>query len=201
MQVLCQTKKTQMAFYFHHQRSNNKRRIILMPLKLSKLENQGLGLDFQTFRLDEQIREVILFLQPKWEQLNLILDLSLPRTSYYGNEEFLYQVWLNLMDNAIHAASVFSGERYISVYASVQGVYLTVRVTNSSDNPAKKSPGRKGCGIEIIKDIVEEYQGHYSGKWENNEYKTIVSVADCLRKPGTEKLLHASEDRGTNLRP
>lgn len=107
----------------------------------------------------------------------------------------------NLMDNAIHAASVFSGERYISVYASVQGVYLTVRVTNSSDNPAKKSPGRKGCGIEIIKDIVEEYQGHYSGKWENNEYKTIVSVADCLRKPGTEKLLHASEDRGTNLRP
>lgn len=67
-------------------------------LKLSKLENQGIGLDFQYFRLDEQIREVILFLQPKWEQLNLSLDLDLPWTEYYGNEEFLYQVWLNLMD-------------------------------------------------------------------------------------------------------
>lgn len=41
-------------------------------LKLSKLENQGIGLDFQYFRLDEQIREVILFLQPKWGAAKLV---------------------------------------------------------------------------------------------------------------------------------
>lgn len=40
-------------------------------LKLNKLENQRIQLEKKTFRLDEQIREVIVFLQPKWENLRL----------------------------------------------------------------------------------------------------------------------------------
>lgn len=70
-------------------------------LKLSKLENQGLRMERAPFRLDEQIREVILFLQPQWEQNGLELDIELANITFWGSEELLYQVWLNLIDNAI----------------------------------------------------------------------------------------------------
>jgi two-component system OmpR family sensor kinase len=70
-------------------------------LKLTKLETQNSEIEKADFRLDEQIREVILFLQPKWERRNLSLDIELPNAVYNGSEEFLYQVWLNILDNAI----------------------------------------------------------------------------------------------------
>lgn len=39
------------------------------------------------YRLDEQIREVIVF-QPKWEKEQLELDIELAAVNYTGNEEF-----------------------------------------------------------------------------------------------------------------
>lgn len=141
-------------------------------LKLSKLENQGLGLDFQPFRLDEQIREVILFLQPKWEQLNLTLDLDLPHTIYNGNEEFLYQVWLNLMDNAIkysqrdssihvHLSDVEDGK---VITLSDEGIGMTNEVSSRifdkfyQSDTSRKTKGN-GLGLALAKQIIELHQG------------------------------------------
>jgi two-component system OmpR family sensor kinase len=70
-------------------------------LKLNKLENQGGIFEKKVFRIDEQIREVLLFLQPKWEKEELELDLDLEKIEFCGDEELLYQVWLNIVDNAI----------------------------------------------------------------------------------------------------
>ncbi|MGG5371505.1 sensor histidine kinase [Enterococcus sp. AZ196] len=141
-------------------------------LKLSKLENQGLGLDFQNFRLDEQIRQVILFLQPKWEQLNLTLDLDLPRTNYFGNEEFLYQVWLNLMDNAIKYSQKDSSihvhlsneedEQIITI--SDEGIGMSNEVASRifdkfyQSDTSRKTKGN-GLGLSLAKQIVELHHG------------------------------------------
>ena len=146
-------------------------------LKLSKLENQGLGLDFQAFRLDEQIREVILFLQPKWEQLNLSLDLDLPRTEFYGNEEFLYQVWLNLMDNAIKYSQKNSSihvhlqntENEQIITLSDEGIGMTPEITERifdkfyQSDTSRKTKGN-GLGLALAKQIVELHQGRIEVK-------------------------------------
>ncbi len=145
-------------------------------LKLSKLENQGLGLDFQTFRLDEQIREVILFLQPKWEQLNLILDLSLPRTSYYGNEEFLYQVWLNLMDNAIKYSQK-NGRIQVTLTSQPTGDLITL-----SDEGAGMTP-------EVISRIFDKfYQGDTSRKTKGNGLGLALAKQIVQLHAGTIKV-------------
>ena len=141
-------------------------------LKLSKLENQGIGLDFQYFRLDEQIREVSLFLQPKWEQLNLSLDLDLPWTEYYGNEEFLYQVWLNLMDNAIKYSRKNSNIRvYLkndnagqTIMISDEGIGMTEDVADRifdkfyQSDTSRKTKGN-GLGLALAKQIIELHHG------------------------------------------
>lgn len=141
-------------------------------LKLSKLENQGIGLDFQSFRLDEQIREVILFLQPKWEQLNLTLDLELTRTNYYGNEEFLYQVWLNLMDNAIKYSpknssihvKLNSEKDGQLITISDEGIGMTTDVAERifdkfyQSDTSRKTKGN-GLGLTLAKQIVELHHG------------------------------------------
>lgn len=141
-------------------------------LKLSKLENQSLGLEFQSFRLDEQIREVILFLQPKWERLSITFNLDLPRTEYYGNEEFLYQVWLNLIDNAIKYSSEASTIQVKltplpdgqTIAIADEGIGMTKAVANRifdkfyQGDTSRKTTGN-GLGLALVKKILQLHQG------------------------------------------
>lgn len=70
-------------------------------LKISKLENQGIVSQKESFFLDEQIRQALLSLAPMWEPKNLDIDMDLPETLYYGNENLMFQVWTNLFSNAV----------------------------------------------------------------------------------------------------
>lgn len=70
-------------------------------LLLSKVDNQGIQTKFSIFRLDEQIRQSILALEPKWVEKNNDFDVDLQRIEYRGNENLLMHVWNNLLDNAI----------------------------------------------------------------------------------------------------
>lgn len=70
-------------------------------LTLSKLENQALPPEKQGFRLDEQLRRVILFLEPTWKKKQLSLEIDLDPVTIQGNEELLKQAWINLLGNAI----------------------------------------------------------------------------------------------------
>ena len=70
-------------------------------LSLSKLENQEIVLQQETFMLDEQIRRVLLSYEPLWEEKELNIDLALEATQIYGSKSLLAQVWSNLIDNAI----------------------------------------------------------------------------------------------------
>ena len=77
-------------------------------LKLSKLERQDIILKKQNFRLDEQIRQVILSLIDSWQKKEIELDIELETVSYLGDEELLGRVWKNLIENAIKFSDVGS---------------------------------------------------------------------------------------------
>ena len=83
---------------------NNTKRLsnlVYTILQISKLENQGIIAEKRKFKLDEQFRQTLLFLEPKWANKNIELDINLDETTFYGNEELLDQVWVNILDNAI----------------------------------------------------------------------------------------------------
>ena len=70
-------------------------------LMLSKLENQSLSDQRSTFRLDEQLRQAVVMLEPQWEEKSLSFRAELDAVSVTACEPLLLQVWTNLIGNAI----------------------------------------------------------------------------------------------------
>ena len=70
-------------------------------LNLTNIENRSILANKKNIQLDEQLRQVLLILEPKWQEKNMTLDLDLPPVQIFSDEELLQQLWINLIDNAI----------------------------------------------------------------------------------------------------
>lgn len=141
-------------------------------LKLSKIETQGVLVEAKKFRLDEQIRNVILFLEPEWEKRDINWQIDLPTSYFDGNEELLYQVWLNVIDNAIKYSRK---DCMIKVQLQEQTDCFEIEVRDTGigmdqetqkhmfdkfyqGDTARKTKGN-GLGLALAKQIVEIYHG------------------------------------------
>ena len=70
-------------------------------LLLSKVENQTIAREETEFRLDEQVRQSILSLEPQWSEKETDFDVELEEIGYRGDERLLMHVWNNLIGNAV----------------------------------------------------------------------------------------------------
>ena len=70
-------------------------------LLLSKLENRQIPTGKMCYRLDEQIRQSIVALEPAWEHKEIEFDVEMDRVEYLGNEPMMRHVWDNLISNAV----------------------------------------------------------------------------------------------------
>lgn len=70
-------------------------------LLLSKVDNQAIVSKQSTYRLDEQIRQSIVMMEPEWEKKEIEFDVDMDRVEYTGNEALMQHVWNNLIGNAI----------------------------------------------------------------------------------------------------
>jgi len=132
----------------------------LFMSKLDSMERIG---ESKQFMLDEQIRRCVLMFEKQWHTKNIELDINLPEIQFYGNEELLTQVWLNLISNAIKFTS---DKGKISIIASVfeNGVIVSV-----SDNGV-------GMDDEILSRIFDKYyQGDSSHATEGNGLGLSIS--------------------------
>jgi len=84
------------------QESDRLSRLSETLLRLSALEQQTALASISTFSLDEQLRQVILRLEPAWSHKNLGWQLELDEeVSLTSDQELLNQVWINIIQNAI----------------------------------------------------------------------------------------------------
>ncbi len=70
-------------------------------LLLSKVSNHAIPLANSTYRLDEQIRQAIVLLEPQWTERNVDFDVDLEEITWTGPEGLMHHVWSNLIGNAI----------------------------------------------------------------------------------------------------
>ena len=70
-------------------------------LLLSRVDNQSIRSKQKRFRLDEQVRQSIVALEPKWTRKDIEFDVDLEETIFLGNESLMIHIWNNLIGNAI----------------------------------------------------------------------------------------------------
>lgn len=134
-------------------------------LQLSKLESQSTIQKPVTYRLDEQLREAIVLLEPKWSSKHMHLELEMPETYYCGQQALLFQVWTNLIGNAIK----FTPDKGI-ISIQIQQLKQQIQVT-IQDNGI-------GMSKETQTHIFEKfYQGDTSRKSQGNG----LGLALCKR--------------------
>lgn len=156
-------------------------------LKLSKLENQEILAEREAFQLDEQLRLALLLLEPQWSAKQLNLELQLEPIRYYGNEELLMQVWVNLLGNAIKFSNTGDEltvvavltEQEVRVDISDTGIGMTPDVRKHIfekfyQGDQSRSAEGNGLGLPLALRIVDLHQGRIEATSELGKGSTFT---------------------------
>jgi signal transduction histidine kinase len=155
-------------------------------LLLNRIENENITLTKKPFRLDEQIRHVILLCENKWSSKNIDLNISLDEIIYDGNEPLLFQVWLNLLDNAIKFSKPYESME-ISLKKSEDKVIFTIMDYGAgmteeqqkrmfekfyTGDKSRNAEGN-GLGLSIVKRVIDMHDGTIVVQSKMNEFTQI----------------------------
>lgn len=141
-------------------------------LLLSKVDNQAILSNQTTFRLDEQIRQTIVLLEPAWDTKDLEFDVDMDKIIYTSNEGMLSHVWSNLLGNAIKFSPQSGTIRLvlrqlpqqIQFVIQDQGPGISEAVQRHmfdkfyQGDSSHKEEGN-GLGLALVKQIVTTYHG------------------------------------------
>ena len=156
-------------------------------LLLSKVDNSTLPVKKVIYRLDEQIRQSIVALEPKWSEKNITPEVELEEIYYNGAESLFFHVWNNLIDNAIKFGEADStvkitllneNDRIVfEVFDEGEGISPddTKRVFDRfyQSDSSHKAEGN-GLGLALVKQIVEREGGTVSCKNRNDGKRGAV---------------------------
>ncbi len=139
-------------------------------LKLSKLENQQIFPEPETYQLGEQLRWCALEFMEKWQEKGIEFEINVTDIAVHYDASLLELVWNNLLSNAVKFTDKGG---HISLTSEVKENVVSVTVRDS------------GCGMdgETIARVFEKfYQGDTSHAAEGNGLglalaKKVVDIA------------------------
>ncbi|WP_028545325.1 sensor histidine kinase [Paenibacillus taiwanensis] len=143
-------------------------------LKLTSLESDHHPMEPVLFRLDSQIRKLILVSEPQWSAKELDIDLNLAKVSIKADEEMLSQVWVNLIHNAIKFTpdngsiriDMKKSDAYVEVVVQDSGIGIKADQLPhvferffKADVSRNRTQGGNGLGLSIVQKIVQLHKG------------------------------------------
>ncbi|GAB6930972.1 HAMP domain-containing sensor histidine kinase [Paenibacillus sp. JCM 10914] len=158
-------------------------------LKLSLLESQSQQLQLVTFSLDEQIRRVIVALQPQWSARSIHFELELESVRVTADHDQLNQVWTNILGNSIKFSEV-GGVIKVRLKQEIRRVTVQIADTGvgipledqkriferffKSDRSHSRQYDGSGMGLAIVKQIVALHQGEIRVESEPGLGTTVI---------------------------
>src|SRR5215831_16431475 len=143
-------------------------------LKLAALDSDQARFEPKPYRLDAQIRSLVLASEPQWAAKQIEMEVSLDEATIAADEDLLSQIWINLIHNSIKFTP--EGGR---VRVTLQGRddRFEVRITDTgigiapedqphiferfykADKSRNRGEGGSGLGLAIVKKTVEMHGG------------------------------------------
>ncbi len=190
------------------QESDRLSRLSETLLRLTALEQQTAPASLSRFSLTEQIRQVILRLEPAWSARNIAWQLELEEDVVLESDEaLLSHVWINLIQNAMKFSPDGST---ITAAATLEDGMAVVRIADQGcgmdeetvkrifDRFFQADRSRKqegvGLGLCLVKRILDMLGGHIrvdSIPGEGSTFTVTLPLAPPKQKPRPEEQLHA----------
>lgn len=157
-------------------------------LKLTSLESQHHPFEPRHYRLDKQLRNVVLTLEPNWLAKNIDMDLQLENISIIADEDLMNQVWMNLLSNSIKFTPV-AGTISISMTRQIDTITIAIRDNGIGVTPEQQKHvferfykadlsrtaenGGSGLGLSIVKKIIDMHYGTITVESMPTEFTTF----------------------------
>lgn len=143
-------------------------------LKLTSLESEHHPFELKRYRLDKQLRTLVLVCEPLWLEKSIEMDIDLEDTLVHADEDLMSQVWVNLIHNSIKFTPS-NGTIQISLRKLDQGVLIQITDTGlgiaekdlafifdrfyKADKSRNRVTMGSGLGLSIVKKIIHMHQG------------------------------------------
>ncbi|CAH0118223.1 Adaptive-response sensory-kinase SasA [Paenibacillus sp. CECT 9249] len=158
-------------------------------LKLTSLESEHPPFDPKPYRLDRQLRDIVLACEPQWLEKGIEMEIDLQEASIVADRDLMSQVWINLIHNSIKftpsggtiAIEMLRQEDKTLVRISDTGIGIAEEDQlhmferfYKADKSRNRSEGGSGLGLSIVKKIVEMHRGDLSVQSELGAGTTIT---------------------------
>ncbi len=158
-------------------------------LRMASLDSEPAKFEPTPYRLDKQVRSLILTCEPQWSKKELKIDVLLKEVAITADEDLLSQVWLNLLHNSIKftpqggSVKVSLGpqdgriefcisDTGIGISAEDQ-VHVFERFYKADGSRTRLKEG-SGLGLSIVKKIVDMHRGTVEVKSNLGEGTTFI---------------------------
>ena len=158
-------------------------------LKLTSIESQHHPFEPVPYRLDKQIRSIILSCEPQWLAKSLELDIALDEVEITADQELMSQVWINLIINSIKFTPSGGILKIVLYQRDKEAI---VEITDSGmgiaeehlahlferfykvDASRNRKLGGSGLGLSITKKIIDMHEGSIDVQSALNEGTTFT---------------------------
>ncbi|MGN7469734.1 sensor histidine kinase [Brevibacillus sp. SAFN-007a] len=158
-------------------------------LKLTALEGRHHPVERKRYRLDHQLRNIILACEPLWLEKEIEMEIELEKAEIVADEDMMSQVWNNLLSNSIKFTEP-GGTISVKLRALAGGVQVQISDTGigiakenleriferffKEDKSRNRAKGGSGLGLSIVKKILDLHQATISVQSEQGRGTTFT---------------------------
>ncbi|MGY2612797.1 envelope stress sensor histidine kinase HitS [Bacillus pretiosus] len=167
-------------------------------LKLTLLEAEEYTPERVAYRLDQQLKQIVLNSEPLWDKKEIELALDLEKVHIIADQESMSQVWINLIHNSIKFTPIGGT---ITIQLKEYETLVEVRIRDSgigiseeqkqhiferfykADSSRNRTYGGSGLGLAIVKKVLDLHQGEIKVESkEGNGTEFIVCIPNYEEK-------------------
>ncbi|HEU5100724.1 MAG TPA: HAMP domain-containing sensor histidine kinase [Roseiflexaceae bacterium] len=159
-------------------------------LALAALEAENRIFEPTRYRLDKQIRDLILACEPQWAGKAIEMDVSFEEVTITADHDMLSQVWINLISNSIKFTPE-GGRICVDLYQADDGIafgitdngigiseadqaHIFERFYKADKSRTRANGGGSGLGLSIAQKIVEMHRGTIAVESNVGEGTTFI---------------------------